>query len=312
MSAGPGRVYHLALRDAHASAGATFGIVEGWSLPLHYGSPAAEYLALREHAIVADRSHFSRFIVSGTDATDVLDAALTGHAGELEEGRAMRAVALDERGHIADLVLVARLGGIAYLVSGAASRRGDTLARLQAAVRPGFEVRVDDRTEATCALAIMGPAAAEVVASQLSESLPPRLPPMHAATFEFHGFRASAIRTSDTGEDGFEFMLAPAVARHLIEALGNSTTLAGQLALDTARVEACIPAFAPRPRARAHPGRGRPGRAPRHRGRRRGPHPIGGDYRRRRAPPGGHTAAAPPVLSRSRRRDPKLRALART
>ena len=245
MTSGPDRVYHLALREAHASAGATFGVVEGWSLPMHYGDPAAEYLALRERAVVADRSHFSRFVISGTDAAHVLEATFSGHPGEVEEGRAMRAVALDEQGRIVDLVLVARLGGIAYLVSGAASRRAGTLARLQAAVRPGFEIRVDDRTEATCALAIVGPAAAEAVATHLSESLPPRLPAMHAATFEFHGFRASAVRASDTGEDGFELMLAPAVARHLIETFGGSATLAGQLALDTARVEACIPAFAP-------------------------------------------------------------------
>ncbi|MBK9545128.1 MAG: hypothetical protein IPO51_04545 [Dehalococcoidia bacterium] len=29
-------VFHLALRDFHATAGATFGLHNGWSLPLSY------------------------------------------------------------------------------------------------------------------------------------------------------------------------------------------------------------------------------------------------------------------------------------
>lgn len=245
MTPDPLHIYHLALRDMHAAAGATFGVVDGWSLPLHYGDPRIEYRALRERAVVADRSHRSRIIVSGTDAAEVLDATFSGHPSGLEEGRAMRAVALDDHGTISDLALVVRLSGIAYLVSGEPSRRAATLAMLQASARPDFDVRVDDRTEATCALVITGPGSPELVAAHLSEALPPRLPAMHAASFEFHGFRTSAIRTSDTGEDGFEFMLAPAVAHHVVETLRSQAALAGHQALDVARVEACVPAFVP-------------------------------------------------------------------
>jgi aminomethyltransferase len=65
-------------------------------------------------------------------------------------------------------------------------------------------------------------------------------------TFEFHGFRALAVRTSDTGEDGFEFMVAPAVAQHMLETLsGAGVALAGLQALEIARIEACVPAFEP-------------------------------------------------------------------
>ena len=54
------------------------------------------------------------------------------------------------------------------------------------------------------------------------------------------------MRTSDTGEDGFELMVAPAVAQHLIETLRSAgLALAGFDAQEAARVEACIPAFAP-------------------------------------------------------------------
>ncbi|MEX0783143.1 MAG: glycine cleavage T C-terminal barrel domain-containing protein [Dehalococcoidia bacterium] len=238
--------FHLALKEIHAAAGASVAKRHGWLLPVHYGDMEREYHALREQAAVADRSHRSRIMVTGTDAAELLGAAFAGHPGELEEGRARRAVWLDGEGRIGDLVLIARTGGIAYLVAGEPARRFETVAQLQGARGADWDVRIDDRTESTCLLSLAGPRAAEVVERFLSDALPARLPTMMAAAFEFHGFRALAMRASATGDDGFEFMLAPAVAQHLIETLAQAgIVLAGDDALEVARVEACIPAFEP-------------------------------------------------------------------
>lgn len=240
------RIYHLALREIHQAAGATFAVRTGWSLPERYGDPATEHTALRGHAVMFDRSHHSRFIVSGTDAGELLAAVFAGHVNELEEGRSMRAAALDESGKVADLALIARTGGIAYLVTGEPGQRFATFERLQAAKGTDWDVRIDDRTETTCLLGIAGPAAASLCEQHLGEGLPARLQKLHTVTFEFHGFRTLATRTSDTGEDGFEFMLAPAVAQHVIETLAAAgVPFAGAAALESARVEACIPAFDP-------------------------------------------------------------------
>ena len=242
----PRRRYHLALRELYQSAGATFADYGEWSLPAHFSGVEAEHAALRSSAVVFDRSGRSRFMVTGTDAGEVLAATFAGHVNELEEGRAMRTVALDEHGNIRDLVLIARTGGISYLVSGEPGQRMETLERLRDHVGPDFDVRIEDRTESTCLIGLAGPAAAGTARAQLAEGLPARLQTLHCVTFEFHGFRALAIRTSDTGEDGFELMLAPAVGQHIISALGEAgVPLAGQEALEVARVEACIPAFAP-------------------------------------------------------------------
>lgn len=242
----PGRVYHLALREWHAAAGATFAVHGSWSLPEHYGDPAAEHRALREAAAVADLSHHSRFLVTGTDAAEVLGSAFAGHFEELEEARALRTAALDEAGRIRDVALIARTGGIAYLAAGEPGQREETLERLRSATGRDFDVRVDDRTESTCWLALAGPRAGEVIEQHLQEGLAPRLQRMQAAAFEFHGFRALAVRTSDVGEDGFLFMVAPAVAQHMLETLREAgVALAGRAAWDCARLEACIPAFDP-------------------------------------------------------------------
>lgn len=243
----PAPAYHLALRETHTAAGARFAPATGWWLPAEYGGGmAAEHAALRERAGVFDRSQRSRVLVTGTDALDVLRAVFAGHVDELDEGRAMRTVALNDSGEIRDIALIARSGGIAYLVSGEPGQRQESLARLQAAVGTDFDVRIDDRTETTCMLGVAGPGAAQAISESLEEAAPGRLQPLHCLTFQFHGFRALAVRTSDTGDDGFEFMVAPAVAQHVIETLTVAgTPLVGNAALEAARIEACVPAFEP-------------------------------------------------------------------
>jgi aminomethyltransferase len=242
----PSSVFHLALRDVHAAAGAKFAVRQGWTLPADYGQPSAEYEAVRSNAGAFDRSNRSRFLVTGTDALDVLRGSFAGHVEDLDEGRAMRTLSLDESGHIEDLALIARTGGISYLVSGEPAQRMATFQRLRAAIGQDFDARVDDRTESTCLVALAGPRAAEVAREHLSEALPSRLQMLHCVTFEFHGFRTLAMRTSDSGEDGFEFMVAPAVAQHILQTLAEAgVRLIGADALDVLRVEAAIPAFVP-------------------------------------------------------------------
>ena len=248
-------VYHLALREMHREFGATFGVACGWSTPARYGDVPGEHTALRTDVAVADRSATSRVLVSGTDALDVLRATFAGHLEDIEEGRSMRAVRLDGQGLIRDIVLVTRTGGIAYFVIGEPGQRFETVAALKREVQPDFDARVEDRTESTCLIAFAGPGAAAFIREQLADALPARLQTLHSVTFEFHGFRALAIRASSTGEDGFELMTAPAVAQHLLETVRTAgKQLIGSDAWDAARVESCIPAFEPDIRGDLSPG----------------------------------------------------------
>ncbi|MGD9935781.1 MAG: glycine cleavage T C-terminal barrel domain-containing protein, partial [Dehalococcoidia bacterium] len=221
----------------------------------HFGVVLAVHAALRTDVAVADRSATSRVLVTGTDALDVLKGTFAGHMEDIEEGRSMRVVRLDGQGLIRDLALVTRTGGIAYLVIGEAGQRFETVAALKRAVQADFDARVEDRTESTCLIALAGPGAAAFIREQLADALPARLETLHSVTFEFHGFRALAIRASNTGEDGFELMTAPAVAQHLLETVREAgKLLIGSEAWQTARVESCIPAFEPDIRGDLSPG----------------------------------------------------------
>ncbi len=239
-------INRLALHAVHEALGASFALHAGWRLPETYGDSEDEYARLRSNAVAFDRSDRTRLLLSGTDAATVLEAVFGQAAGELEEGRALRAVALDAGGRIADLALVARTGGIAYIVMGEPGRGAATLSMLEAAVGEGYDVVIQDRTATTCLVGIAGPGAAEAAAQHVNEALPPRLPSMHAAPFEFHGYRALAIRTSSLGEDGFELMVAPPVAEHLLGLLrGAGVGPAGMAAQEVGRIEAGVPAFTP-------------------------------------------------------------------
>ncbi|MGH2633207.1 MAG: hypothetical protein ACRDG3_07340, partial [Tepidiformaceae bacterium] len=79
--------------------------------------------------MLIDRSQRSRLLVTGTDASVVLGQVFAGYLDELEEARAVRAVALDQQGIIRDVAVVARTGAIAYLVIGEPGQRAETLGR---------------------------------------------------------------------------------------------------------------------------------------------------------------------------------------
>ncbi|MBH77706.1 MAG: hypothetical protein CL897_05725 [Dehalococcoidia bacterium] len=239
-------INRLALHSVHEAFGATFALERGWRLPKTYGDSEDEYARLRSKAAAFDRSDRTRLLVSGTDAALLLEAVFGEVARELDEGQSVRAAALSKSGNITDLSLIARMGGIAYVVIGEPGRGATTLAQLEDAIEEGYDVEIQDRTTTTCLIGLAGPAAAEVTGQHINNALPPRLPSMHAAPFEFHGYRALAIRTSGLGEDGFELMVAPPVAEHLLGLLEEAGVgLAGTAAQEIARIEAGVPAFTP-------------------------------------------------------------------
>jgi len=235
----------LPLRAVHEASGAQFEVSHGWNLPKAYErGPGAEYDALRNTAAITERTHYSRLLVTGSDAVDVLDAVLFGHVRELEEDRSMGTFCTDAEGHVSDLVMLNRTGGIAYLVEGEPSRGPATEALLRAAVQADYDVRIDDRTSTTCALEIVGPEAEKAVAAYVSPDLPPYLRPGHLVSFEFHGFRSSVRRAA--GESpSYLFMMAPQVASHLWEsATAGGLVAAGTEAVETLRIEDGVPSWA--------------------------------------------------------------------
>ena len=236
----------LPLRSAHEASGAQFAATNGWNLPQAYsGGEILEYKALREAAAITDRTDRTRLMVTGTDAVDVLDRVFDGHIRELDEGRSMKTFCVDGLGRVSDLITLSRSGGIAYLLEGEAGRSAATRDLLAGASEDDFDFRMDERSETTCSLAIIGPDGGKAVAKFVSPDVPRYLRPGHLLAFEFHGFRSS-VTLAQEALPRFEFVLAPQVASHLWEAATSAgLAAAGFAATEIVRIEDGRPAWIP-------------------------------------------------------------------
>ena len=96
----------LLLHDVHRERGASFGEIDGWEVPLHYGDPAAEYRAMREGAGVIDRSMLGKVTVTGRDRQAFLQGMLTNDVKGLTAGKGTGAAFLDALGKVMVLLSV--------------------------------------------------------------------------------------------------------------------------------------------------------------------------------------------------------------
>src|SRR5215510_14245160 len=96
----------LSLHDLHAALGARFGEADGYLLPLHYGDPAAEHAAVRDHAGLGDRSQRGKVEVTGRDRVAFLQGMLSNDVKALQPGQGCAAAFLDAHGKVVSLLTV--------------------------------------------------------------------------------------------------------------------------------------------------------------------------------------------------------------
>ena len=143
------------LHSRHAEAGAKFGPFAGWEMPLHYGSPSGEHMAVREHAGIFDVSHMGQIEVAGPDARGFLAHALTNDIDEIGPGQGQYTLMLaDDGGIIDDLIVYALLDRHLLVVN--ASNIEACLGRLRELAQ-GSEVAVNDRSREVAMVALQGP-----------------------------------------------------------------------------------------------------------------------------------------------------------
>ncbi|HEX5451792.1 MAG TPA: glycine cleavage system aminomethyltransferase GcvT, partial [Candidatus Limnocylindrales bacterium] len=235
-----------ALLAVHRALGARLIDFGGWLMPVQYTGILDEHRAVRERAGLFDLSHMGELFVEGDDAGDALAAALVTDPRSLAIGRAHYSMICAPDGGIIDDLIVYRLGAQRFMVvanAGNAAVVSDELA-----VRLGRSKAVlDDRSLATSLVAIQGPRAAEVLASQTDVDLA-SLRYYSIAEGTVAGIPALVARTGYTGEDGFEIFVdwarGPAVWRALQDAGRKAGVVAcGLGARDTLRLEAGMPLY---------------------------------------------------------------------
>ncbi len=196
-----------------------------------------EYNAIREAAALIDVSPLYKYLVSGPDATRLVDRVITRDASKLAVGRVFYTSWCNEDGRVVDDGTVARLEEQTYRWTAADS----SLRWLRMNAR-GLDVEIEDVSERISALAVQGPLSRDVLEAATETPW---------GDLKYFGRQAAQVgsipvdvsRTGYTGDLGYEVWVESTQAVELWDALVRAGSAygirpAGMLALDIARIEA--------------------------------------------------------------------------
>jgi aminomethyltransferase len=230
---GPGALLrHTALIDAHRRLGAKLVEFGGWEMPLSYGQGTiAEHRACREDSVIFDVSHLGTVRVSGADAFDRLQRALSNDLRKIGPGRAQYTHLLDDAdGSVVDDIIVWWLSDDQFDVMPNASNTDRVVGAIGG----------EDTTADRCIIAVQGPHARTRLATIAPEAA--TVARFGVQPFVWEGVACTVAGTGYTGEDGVECAVPADAADALWAALlGTGILPAGLGARDTLRLEAGLP-----------------------------------------------------------------------
>ena len=196
-----------------------------------------EYNAIRNAAALIDVSPLFKYIITGRDATKLVDRLITRDATKLSVGQVIYTPWCDEQGKVIDDGTVSRLEEHRYRWTAA-----DPSLRWFVQNAAGLDVSIEDVSETVAALAVQGPTSGALL-RQVAEADVASLKYFRVTSGSIAGVPVDISRTGYTGDLGYEIWMPWEQATDVWDALvaaGGPFDLrpAGMLALDVARIEA--------------------------------------------------------------------------
>ncbi|MEZ5207338.1 MAG: glycine cleavage T C-terminal barrel domain-containing protein [Acidimicrobiales bacterium] len=221
------------LDAAHRALDAKMVPFGGWDMPLQYpGGTIVEHKACRHGAVAFDVSHLGTVRVTGPDALDALQAALTNDLTKVGPGRAQYTHLLDpdDASVLDDIIGWWRSPEVFDVMPNASNT-----SRVTGALGVGTDV-----TAERAVIAVQGPEARERLAAVSPEAA--SVARFAVATVDWRGTDIVVAGTGYTGEDGVECAVpadeAPAFWQAVLDA---GCGAGGPRARDTLRLEAALP-----------------------------------------------------------------------
>ena len=249
------------LHDRLARKGACFGEVAGWEranwfapagvearYEYSYGRQnwwqhsAAEHRAARESVGLFDQTSFSKHLVEGADATEVLGRVCANRI-DGPEGKVTYTQWLNERGGIEADLTIPRLGEERYLVVGYAACQMRDAAWLRRHTPDEAAVVVTDVTSAFAVLGVMGPESRNLLAQLTNADLSNEGFPFGTSREIEIGYAcARASRITYVGALGWEIYIPSEMAAAVYDAIveegaGFGLAHAGYHAMGSLRME---------------------------------------------------------------------------
>ncbi len=196
-----------------------------------------EYAAVRNSAALIDVSPLFKYIISGRDAVRLLDRMLTRDVTKCAVGRVFYTTWCDAHGKVIDDGTLSRLDENRFRLTSA-----EPSLRWLQMNGAGMEVRIEDVSERTAAVALQGPLSRTILQQICPASLS-ALGYFQLLHTELSGTPVTISRTGYTGDLGYEIWVDADRAVSLWDTLTSSgadygITPAGIWALDVARIEA--------------------------------------------------------------------------
>jgi aminomethyltransferase len=203
----------------------------------YHDSHEIEYNAIREAAALIDVSPLYKYLVSGPDATALVDRVITRDASKLAVGRVYYTSWCNEHGLVVDDGTVAHLDDGTYRWTAA-----DPSLRWFRMNARGLDVEIEDVSERVSALAVQGPLSRDVLEA-VTETPWGDLKYFGRRAAQVGRFPVDVSRTGYTGDLGYEVWVESGDAVELWDAFVRAggpygIRPAGMLALDIARIEA--------------------------------------------------------------------------
>ena len=196
-----------------------------------------EYNAIRNACALIDISPLYKYLVTGKDATKMVNRVITRDINKVAVGQVIYACWCDEDGKVIDDGTITRREENKYRWTAA-----DTSLRWFRQNGLNMDVQIEDISEQTAALALQGPASAKLLKTVADADIV-NLKYFRKTSGKIGGVPVDISRTGYTGDLGYEIWMPWNEAVRVWDALmdkGKQFDIhaAGMLALDVARVEA--------------------------------------------------------------------------
>lgn len=196
-----------------------------------------EYAAIRNSAALLDVSPLYKYLISGPDASRLLDRMVTRDITKCRIGQVVYTTWCDRHGKVIDDGTISRLGDALYRMTSA-----EPNLRWLTLNGAGMDVQIEEISARLGALALQGPLSRDIL-QQVSPADCSSLRYFRLVETTIRGVPVTVSRTGYTGDLGYEIWVdadrAVTVWDALIEAgTPYGITPAGIWALDMARIEA--------------------------------------------------------------------------
>lgn len=196
-----------------------------------------EYHAIRNSAALFDVSPLYKYMITGRDATRLLDRVVTRNVAKAKIGQVLYTPWCDAEGKQIDDGTISVLDERSYRMTSA-----DPTLRWLHLNSAGLDVAIEDVSERIAALSLQGPSSRAIIEALIERDLS-TLKYFRLTKATIRGIPVTISRTGYTGDLGYELWVDAGQAVPLWDALIQAgtpygITPAGMLALDVARIEA--------------------------------------------------------------------------